>query len=113
MNGSTGSSPKIFTINEIRDAVKNARDMHLAHEIIMDSEFQMLSDLDPPQNSLANRIKTTMNDTFWTNLREQLNSKPPLYGRLITVLRYIKEVSFYDSENRLFKIENVIPKSRV
>lgn len=106
LNGPAGSTPKTLTINVIRDAVKNAKDMHLAHEIIMDSEFQMLSHSDPPQSSLAIRIKTTMNDTFWENLREQLNSKPPLYGRLITVLSYIKEVSFNESRNRLFvKIE--------
>lgn len=66
--------------------------MQLAHAIIMDSDIQLLHNSDQSQCSQSNRIETMMNDTFWSNLTEQLNSKPPLFNRAITVLGYIKEV---------------------
>ncbi|KAM7346422.1 T-complex protein 11-like protein 1 isoform 2-T2 [Cochliomyia hominivorax] len=85
-----GSPPKVMTLNEVADVVKNIQNMELAHEIALNPEFK-LQPYEPPENSLEKRIKETMHKVFWDNLRIQLNENPPCYDYAIRLLGDIKE----------------------
>lgn len=91
--GSAGSPPKILTIDEVHDAIKNVEDMQFAHELAVNPDFR-LQPYDPPENSLEKRIKEIMLDCYWTILKEQLSADPPCYDHAITLLNDIKEVYF-------------------
>lgn len=88
--GSAGSPPKVLTLDEISDAIKNVEDMQLAHEIAINPDFR-LQPYDPPENSLEKRIKAIMHDAFWQLLTEQLNAEPPCYDQAIALLGDIKD----------------------
>lgn len=89
--GTSGSPPKILTMDEVRYAIKNVEDMTLAHEIAINPEFR-LEPYDPPENSLEKKIKTILHDVFWDILRDQLESDPPSYDQAIILLGDIREV---------------------
>lgn len=44
-----GSPPKVITLNEVADVVKNIQNMELAHEIALNPEFK-LQPYEPPEN---------------------------------------------------------------
>ncbi|XP_073828806.1 T-complex protein 11-like protein 1 [Musca autumnalis] len=85
-----GSPPKVMTLDEVTNVVKNIQNMELAHEIALNPEFK-LQPYEPPENSLEKRIKDCMHKAFWDLLREQLNSDPPTYDYAIQLLSEIKE----------------------
>uniref|UniRef100_T1PC90 T-complex protein 11 n=1 Tax=Musca domestica TaxID=7370 RepID=T1PC90_MUSDO len=85
-----GSPPKVMTLDEVTNVVKNIQNMELAHEIALNPEFK-LQPYEPPENSLEKRIKDCMHKAFWDLLREQLNSDPPSYDYAIQLLSEIKE----------------------
>lgn len=89
--GTAGSPPKVLTMEEVENALKNVEDMTLAHEIAINPEFK-LKPYSPPDNSLEKRIKTILHDVFWDLLRDQLKSDPPCYDQAICLLGEIKEV---------------------
>lgn len=74
--------------------MKNVEDMQLAHEIAINPDFR-IQPYDPPEDSLAKRIKNIMHDAFWDLLREQLNADPPQYDHAIPLLGDIKEVKCF------------------
>lgn len=88
--GTSGSPPKIVTLEEVQDAVKNIENMTLAHEIAINSEFK-LQPYEPPANSLERLIKDTMHKAYWDVLREQLAREPPCYDIAIQLLADIKD----------------------
>lgn len=91
--GTSGSPPKVLTMDEVRNAIKNVEDMTLAHEIAINPDFR-LEPYSPPDDSLEKKIKTILHDAFWDLLREQLNSDPPSYDQAIVLLGDIKEVTY-------------------
>lgn len=88
--GTSGSPPKILTLEEVQDVVKNIENMTLAHEIAINSEFK-LQPYEPPENSLERIIKDTMHRAYWDILREQLGRSPPCYEMAIQLLADIKD----------------------
>lgn len=99
--GTTGSPPKVLTMDEVQNAIKNVENMTLAHEIAINPDFR-LEPYNPPENSLEKKIKTILHEAFWDLLRAQLNSDPPCYDHAIVLLGDIKEVA--QSTNKLTSI---------
>lgn len=64
--------------------------MALAHEIAVNNEFK-LEVYEPADNSIEKVIKDTMHRAFWSILREQIESTPPVYDHAIVLLEDIKE----------------------
>ncbi|XP_046686370.1 T-complex protein 11-like protein 1 [Homalodisca vitripennis] len=64
--------------------------MALAHEIAVDSNFE-LEKREPPENSLHRRVKETMLKAFWDILSQQLQEDPPNYTQGLVLLSEIKE----------------------
>lgn len=50
-----GSPPKVMTLNEVTDVVKNIQNMELAHEIALNPEFK-LHPYEHPENRCVCKI---------------------------------------------------------
>ncbi|XP_020718190.1 T-complex protein 11-like protein 2 isoform X2 [Ceratitis capitata] len=85
-----GSPPKVLTLHEVGDVLKNIQNMELVHEIAINPEFKF-EPYEPPENSLERRIKDIMHKAFWDVLRSQLNENPPCYDHAIQLLTEIKD----------------------
>lgn len=88
--GTPNSPPKILTLDEVQDVVKNIKNMALAHEIAVNSDFK-LEAYEPPENSIEKVVKDTIHKAFWNILRSQLESVPPVYDHALVLLSDIKE----------------------
>lgn len=88
--GTPNSPPKILTLDEVHDVVKNIKNMALAHEIAVNSDFK-LEAYEPPENSIEKIVKDTMHKAFWNILRSQLEAQPPVYDHALVLLGDIKE----------------------
>uniref|UniRef100_A0A1A9WAM9 T-complex protein 11-like protein 1 n=1 Tax=Glossina brevipalpis TaxID=37001 RepID=A0A1A9WAM9_9MUSC len=85
-----GSPPKVLSFNELSNVFKNIRNMELAHEIALNTEFK-LEPYEPPENTLEKRIKDNLHKAFWDSLRNELNETPPRCDCAIRLLGDIKE----------------------
>ncbi|CRK91264.1 CLUMA_CG004944, isoform A [Clunio marinus] len=88
--GTPNSPPKILTLDEVQDVVKNIKNMALAHEIAVNNDFK-LEAYEPPENSIEKVVKETIHKAFWNILRTQLESDPPVYDHALVLLNDIKE----------------------
>lgn len=88
--GMANSPPKVMSMVEVMDCVKNLEDMTMAHEIAINPEFK-LKPFEPPENSMERRIKDMIHQAFWDLLRQQLGEQPPCYDHAIQLLSDVKE----------------------
>ncbi|XP_070506123.1 T-complex protein 11-like protein 1 isoform X2 [Chironomus tepperi] len=88
--GTPSSPARILSLDEVQDMVKNIKNMALAHEIAVNTDFK-LEKYEPPENSIEKIIKETMHKAFWDILRTQLESEPPVYDHALVLLADIKE----------------------
>ncbi|KAK2586133.1 hypothetical protein KPH14_001407 [Odynerus spinipes] len=88
----TGASPpKFVSPEEIIKAANGMTNMALAHEIVVDSKFQ-LQKLKPDDTSPFHRkVKEIMHEAFWNLLAEQLSEDPPDYTQAFILLQEIKD----------------------
>lgn len=70
--------------------VKNIKNMALAHEIAVNTDFK-LEAYEPPENSIEKAVKETMHKVFWDILKSQIESNPPVYDHALVLLGDIKE----------------------
>lgn len=112
--GTSASPPKILTLDEVQDAVKNIENMTLAHEIAINGDFK-LQPYEPPENSLERIIKDTMHKAYWEVLREQLGRQPPCYDMAIQLLADIKDafqsVLSKNNERALARINEILDET--
>lgn len=87
--GSAANAAQVLTIDEVRFAIQNIKDMQLAHEIAINPDFSLTFN-DPPESHLEKRIKMHVHN--WQHFREQLNRRPPIYDHAIVLLADIKYV---------------------
>lgn len=91
MSGWTGASPpKFVSHEEIIKAAKGMTNMALAHEIAVDTNFQ-LQKLEPDDGTFHRKVKEIMHKAFWNLLVEQLNEDPPIYAQAFILLKEIKD----------------------
>lgn len=88
--GTPSSPARILSLDEVQDMVKNIKNMALAHEIAVNTDFK-LEKYEPPENSIEKIIKETMHKAFWDILRTQLENDPPVYDHALVLLADIKE----------------------
>lgn len=74
----------------MQDVVKNIKNMALAHEIAVNTDFK-LEAYEPAENSIEKVVKETIHKAFWNILRTQLESDPPVYDHALVLLTDIKE----------------------
>ena len=85
--------------------VKNIKNMALAHEIAINTDFK-LTPYEPEENTLERIIKDTMHKAFWDILKTQIESEPPCFNHAIQLLADIKEVCLHIFINNLSEINN-------
>lgn len=88
--GTPNSPPKILSLDEVQDVVKNIKNMALAHEIAINTDFK-LTPYEPEENTLEKIIKDTIHKAFWDILKTQIESDPPCFDHAIQLLADIKE----------------------
>uniref|UniRef100_A0A667ZLM5 T-complex 11, testis-specific-like 1 n=1 Tax=Myripristis murdjan TaxID=586833 RepID=A0A667ZLM5_9TELE len=87
----TASPPRFVSVEELMETAKGVTNMALAHEIVVNQEFQV-KPAELPEGSLERRVKEIMHKAFWDCLEAQLTGDPPSYNHAIKLLAEIKEV---------------------
>ncbi|KAM6159294.1 T-complex protein 11-like protein 1 [Rhynchocyon petersi] len=84
------SPPRFVTAEELLETAKGVTNMALAHEIVINGDFQ-IKPVELPENSLKKRVKEIVHKAFWDCLSAQLNEDPPTYDHAIKLVGEIKE----------------------
>ncbi|NXJ69928.1 T11L1 protein, partial [Rostratula benghalensis] len=84
------SSPRLVSIEELMETAKGVTNMALAHEIIVNGDFQ-IKPAELPEHSLEKKVRDIVHKAFWDCLEAQLKEDPPTYDHVIKLLGEIKE----------------------
>ncbi|KAM4553256.1 T-complex protein 11-like protein 1 [Fundulus diaphanus] len=88
--GNTASPPRFVSVEELMETAKGVTNMALAHEIMVNQDWQV-KPAELPEGSLEHIVKETMHKAFWDCLETQLKEDPPSYEHAIKLLGEIKE----------------------
>ncbi|XP_056137676.1 T-complex protein 11-like protein 1 [Lampris incognitus] len=89
-NTPQASPPRFVSMEEVMETAKGVSNMALAHEIMVNQEFQV-KPTELPEGSLERRVKEILHKAFWDCLETQMNEDPPSYNHAIKLLAEIKE----------------------
>lgn len=84
------SPPHFVTVEELLETARGVTNMALAHEIVVNGDFQ-IKPVELPENSLKKRVKEIVHKAFWDCLSAQLSEDPPAYDHAIKLVGEIKE----------------------
>ncbi|XP_070189597.1 T-complex protein 11-like protein 1 isoform X2 [Littorina saxatilis] len=84
------SPPKFISFEQLMDAANGVKNMSLAHEIAVNSEFQ-IEKLQPEKNSIEKQVKEVMQKAFWDALEAKLSQDPPDYSHALVLIEEVKE----------------------
>ncbi|NXX22660.1 T11L1 protein, partial [Podargus strigoides] len=84
------SSPPQPAIEELMELTKGITNMALAHEIVVNRDFQ-IKPAELPEHSLERKVRDIVHKAFWDCLESQLKEDPPTYDHAIKLLGEIKE----------------------
>lgn len=90
VNTSQASPPRFVSVEELMETAKGVTNMALAHEIMVNQDFQV-KPTELPEGSLERTVKEIMHKAFWDCLESQLKEDPPTYGHAIKLVAEIKE----------------------
>lgn len=82
--------PRFVTVEELLETAKGVTNMALAHEIVVNGDFQ-IKPVELPEDSLEKKVKEIVHKAFWDCLSVQLSEDPPTYDHAIKLLGEIKE----------------------
>ncbi|XP_016407494.1 T-complex protein 11-like protein 1 [Sinocyclocheilus rhinocerous] len=102
------SPPRFVSVEELMETAKGVTNMALAHEIVMNSAFQV-KPYEPEEGSLEKQVKEIMHKAFWDCLESQLNEDPPSYSHAITLVGEIKETLLMD-QGRFLEMQQELEK---
>ncbi|NWS68363.1 T11L1 protein, partial [Crotophaga sulcirostris] len=85
------SSPsRPVSVEELVETAKGVTNMALAHEIVLNGDFQ-IKPAELPEHSLEKKVRDIVHKAFWDCLEAQLKEDPPTYDHAIKLLGEIKE----------------------
>lgn len=74
-----------------RSSTKGMSNLQLAHEMMLDADFKLDEQAGMSQEKLVHtKIRETFERAFWESLSEDVNSDPPRYARVLSVLVEIR-----------------------
>lgn len=85
------SPPRTTTFDDVMSTTRNLSNLLLAHEIVANENFH-LNTIEPPKNSLEERVKQIVHKAFWDRLESELKEDPPVYEHAIRLFDEIKEI---------------------
>lgn len=89
-NTPQASPPRFVSVEELMETAKGVTNMALAHEIMVNQDFQV-KPTELPEGSLEHMVKEIMHKAFWDSLEAELKQDPPSYEHAIKLLGEIKE----------------------
>ncbi|XP_031731538.1 T-complex protein 11-like protein 1 [Anarrhichthys ocellatus] len=89
-NTPQASPPRFVSVEELMKTAKGVTNMALAHEIMVNQDFQV-KPTELPEGSLERQVKEIMHKAFWDCLEVQLKEEPQTYGHCIKLLAEIRE----------------------
>ncbi|XP_001380585.3 T-complex protein 11-like protein 1 [Monodelphis domestica] len=84
------SPPRFVSMDELLETAKGVTNMALAHEIVVNGDFQ-IKPTELPEDSLEKRVREIVHKAFWDCLSVQLSEEPPTYDHAIKLVGEIKE----------------------
>lgn len=84
------SPPKFISFEQLMEAANGVKNMSLAHEIAVNSDFH-IEKLQPDPNSIEKRVREVMHKAFWDSLEAKLNDSPPDYSHALVLIEEVKE----------------------
>ncbi|XP_020819584.1 T-complex protein 11-like protein 1 isoform X1 [Phascolarctos cinereus] len=84
------SPPRLVSVDELMETVKGVTNMALAHEIVVNGDFQ-IKPTELPEESLEKRVREIVHKAFWDCLSVQLSEDPPTYDHAIKLVGEIRE----------------------
>ncbi|NWH59260.1 T11L1 protein, partial [Geococcyx californianus] len=84
------SPPRPVSVEELMETAKGVTNMALAHEIVLNGDFQ-IKRAELPEHSLEKKVRDIVHKAFWDCLEAQLKEDPPTYDHAIKLLGEIKE----------------------
>ncbi|XP_064369002.1 T-complex protein 11-like protein 1 isoform X1 [Dromaius novaehollandiae] len=84
------SPPRLVSMEELMETAKGVTNMALAHEIVVNGDFQ-IKPAELPEHSLEKKVRDIVHKAFWDCLEAQLKEDPPTYDHAIKLLGEIKE----------------------
>ncbi|XP_029942921.1 T-complex protein 11-like protein 1, partial [Salarias fasciatus] len=84
------ASPPRVPVEELMEAAEGVTNMVLAHEIVVNQDFQVRP-RELPEGSLERHVRDVLQKTFWDLLEAQLLEEPPSYEQVLQLLDEIKE----------------------
>uniref|UniRef100_A0A8D0KY19 T-complex 11 like 1 n=1 Tax=Strix occidentalis caurina TaxID=311401 RepID=A0A8D0KY19_STROC len=84
------SPPRPVSMEELMETAKGVTNMALAHEIVVNGDFQ-IKPAELPEHSLEKKVRDIVHKAFWDCLEAQLKEDPPTYDHAIKLLGEIKE----------------------
>uniref|UniRef100_A0A8C3CZ10 T-complex 11 like 1 n=1 Tax=Cairina moschata TaxID=8855 RepID=A0A8C3CZ10_CAIMO len=84
------SPPRPVSVEELMETAKGVTNMALAHEIVVNGDFQ-IKPAELPEHSLEKKVRDIVHKAFWDCLEAQLKEDPPTYDHAIKLLGEIKE----------------------
>ncbi|NXN95740.1 T11L1 protein, partial [Rhinopomastus cyanomelas] len=84
------SPPRPVSKEELMETAKGVTNMALAHEIVVNGDFQ-IKPAELPEHSLEKAVRDIVHKAFWDCLEAQLKDDPPTYDHAIKLLGEIKE----------------------
>lgn len=84
------SPPKFVTFDDLMAAASGVRNMSLAHEIAVDSNFKF-ENVQQTGSSLQKQVKEIIHKAFWDAFSEKLEENPPDFGHAVVLIKEVKE----------------------
>ncbi|KFO77049.1 T-complex protein 11-like 1, partial [Cuculus canorus] len=84
------SPPRPVSVEELMETARGVASMTLAHEIVVNTDFQ-IKPRELPEHSLEKNVRHIVHKAFWDSLEAQLKEDPPTYDHTIKLLGEIKE----------------------
>ncbi|XP_048765926.2 T-complex protein 11-like protein 1 isoform X2 [Ostrea edulis] len=90
LSTSEASPPKFLSFEQLMEAANGVKNMALAHEIAVNTDFK-LEEFQPPDDSIEKQVKETVRRAFWDAFQEKLNEDPPDFMHALVLIQEVKE----------------------
>nr|XP_022291172.1 T-complex protein 11-like protein 1 [Crassostrea virginica]XP_022291173.1 T-complex protein 11-like protein 1 [Crassostrea virginica] len=84
------SPPKFLSFEQLMEAANGVKNMALAHEIAVNTDFKLES-FQPPDDSIEKKVKDTVRRAFWDAFQAKLDEDPPDFSHALVLIEEVKE----------------------
>eukprot|EP00105_Crassostrea_gigas_P005043 XP_011418490.1 PREDICTED: T-complex protein 11-like protein 1 [Crassostrea gigas] len=100
------SPPKFLSFEQLMEAASGVKNMALAHEIAVNSDFKLES-FQPPDDSIEKKVKDTVRRAFWDAFQAKLDEDPPDFSHALVLIEEVKDVCCTEIANLMLYAFNL------